>query len=59
MKAMAQNPEDVRFHYLQSQVCRRLHEDEQSSLEAATYSRLKAEQDYQHRFIRHSHVYVE
>jgi len=59
MQAVAQSPDDVRFHYLLSQVCRRLHEDEQSSQEAATYSRLKAEQDYQHRYIRHSHLYVQ
>jgi tetratricopeptide (TPR) repeat protein len=59
MKAVAQSPDDVRFHYLLSQVCRRLHQDELSSEEAATYARLKAEQDYQHRYIRHSHVYVE
>ena len=59
MKAVSQSPGDVRFHYLLSQVCRRLHQDEESTQEAATYSRLKAEQDYQHRFIRHSHLYVE
>ena len=59
MKAVAQSPDDVRFHYLLSQVCRRLHENTQSSEEAAKYAHLKAEQDYQHRYIRHSHLYVE
>jgi Flp pilus assembly protein TadD len=59
IKAVAQSPDDIRFHYLLSQVCRRLQEDERSSQEASTYARLKAEQDYQHKFIRHSHLYVE
>ena len=59
MKAVAQNPDDIRFHYLLSQVYRRLQDEQRSSREAAEYARLKAEQDYQHRYIRHSHLYVE
>jgi predicted Zn-dependent protease len=58
-RALAQSPEDIRFHYLLSQVYRHLNQEEQSSQEAATYARLKAEQDYYHRYIRHSHQYVE
>ena len=56
---VVKRPDDMRFHYLLSQVYKQLNADDQSAKQAALYRAIKSEQDYQHRFIRHSHAYVE
>jgi hypothetical protein len=40
-------------------VYKRLNESGKSEQEWNLYRTIKAEQEYQHRFIRHSHLYVE
>jgi tetratricopeptide (TPR) repeat protein len=58
-RVVAQHPDDIRFHYLLSQVYKRLNENDKSEREWTLYRTIKSEQDFQHRFIRHSHLYVE
>jgi len=58
-KAVSQRPADIRFHYLLSQAHKRLGEDEKSEREWSLYRTIKSEEEFQHRFIRHSHLYVE
>lgn len=58
-KVVALRPDDIRFHYLLSQVYRQLHANDLSARESNLYRTIRAEQEYQHRFIRHSHAYVE
>jgi hypothetical protein len=40
-------------------VYRQLDAGELAARETTLYRRLKAEQEYEHRFVRHSHAYVE
>jgi tetratricopeptide (TPR) repeat protein len=58
-KAVTVRPADIRLHYLLSQVYKRLDEIDKSEKEWARYRTIKAEQEFQHKFIRHSHLYVE
>jgi len=58
-KIVARQPDDTRFHYLLSQVYRELGATDLSVREANLYRTIKAAQEYDHRFVRHSHAYVE
>jgi tetratricopeptide (TPR) repeat protein len=58
-KIVARRRDDIRFHYLLGQVYRELNVGDLSARESALYRTIKAEQEYEHRFIRHSHAYVE
>jgi tetratricopeptide (TPR) repeat protein len=56
---VAAHPDDIRFHYLLGQVYRQVGATELSARELELYRTLKAGQEYEHRFVRHSHAYVE
>jgi tetratricopeptide (TPR) repeat protein len=58
-QGIAERPDDIRFHSLLSQVYQHLGDDSKAAQEGAAYRFIKAEQDYQHRYVRHSHLYVE
>ncbi len=58
-KIVARRPDDIRFHYLLGQVYRQVNANDLSARELTLYRTIKAEQEYEHRFIRHSHAYVE
>ena len=52
-------PDDPRFHYLLADLYRKTGRAKDAEQELSLYTTMQQKQEFQHRFIRHSYIYVE